>query len=94
MTSTTEHNSSNVYLVDYFIYSPILCEKEGQEQRKLLYYYPSNVDIDRQILTIGYCEGLVKFTETFAFDDPCECVHFQKNRLLFYKPENDICLVM
>ncbi|CAF4587178.1 unnamed protein product, partial [Rotaria sp. Silwood2] len=31
---------------------------------------------------------------TFAFDDPCECVHFQKNRLLFYKPENDICLVM
>jgi len=26
-------------------------------------YYPSTVDIDRQIRRIGYCEGLVKFTE-------------------------------
>ncbi|CAF3365031.1 unnamed protein product [Rotaria sp. Silwood1] len=94
MTSTNEHNSSNIYLVDYFIFCPLLCEKEGQEHRKILYYYPSNVDIDRQIRTIGYCEGLVKFTETFSFDDPCECVHLQKTRLLFYKVENDISLAM
>ncbi|CAF0741220.1 unnamed protein product [Rotaria sordida] len=94
MTSTTEHNSLNVYLANYFIYCPLLCEKEGQEHRKILYYYPSNVDIDRQIRTIGYCEGLIQFTETFGFDDQCECVHLQKTRLLFCKVEHDICLTM
>ncbi|CAF4700724.1 unnamed protein product [Rotaria socialis] len=94
MASSNERISSNVNLNDYFIYCPSLCEKEGQENRKILYYYPSDVDIDRQIRTVGYCEGLVKFTETFGFDDPCDSVHFQKTRLLFYKIENDICIAM
>ena len=34
-----------------------------QEARKILYYHPADVNIDTQIRTIGYCEGLVKFTE-------------------------------
>jgi hypothetical protein len=94
MTSSNERNSSDIYLVDYFIFCPLLCEKEGEEGRKILYYYPSNIDIDRQIRRIGYCEGLVKFTETFGFENPCETVHFQKIRLLLHKVENDICLAM
>ncbi|CAF1140482.1 unnamed protein product [Adineta steineri] len=94
MASSNEHIPSSIYLVDYFIYCPLFCEKEGQEARKILYYYPSDTEIDRQIRTVGYCEGLVQFTETFAFDDPCESIHFQKSRLLFYQVENDICLAM
>jgi len=94
MAVSTERVSSNSYLVDYFIFCPLLCEKEGQEARKILYYYPSDVDFDRQVRTVGYCEALVKFTETFGFDDPCDSVHFQKTRLLFHKVEQDICLAM
>ncbi|CAF4313750.1 unnamed protein product, partial [Rotaria sordida] len=94
MTSSNERISSSIYLIDYFIYCPLLCEKEGQEDRKILYYYPSDTNLNRQIRTIGYCEGLVKFTETFGFDDPCDSVHFQKTRLLFHKVENDICIAM
>ncbi|CAF4532770.1 unnamed protein product [Rotaria sp. Silwood1] len=94
MTSTNERIPSSIYLIDFFIYCPLLCEKEGQEERKILYYYPSDINLDRQIRTIGYCEGLVQFTETFGFDDPCETVHFQKTRLLFHKIENDICIAM
>ncbi|CAF1078394.1 unnamed protein product [Adineta steineri] len=94
MASSNEHIPSSIYLVDYFIYCPLFCEKEGQEARKILYYYLSDPEIDRQIRTVRYCEGLVQFTETFAFDDPCESIHFQKSRLLFYQVENDICLAM
>ncbi|UJR21771.1 hypothetical protein I4U23_024846 [Adineta vaga] len=94
MTSTTERISSNIFLVEYFIYCPLLCEKEGQEERKILYYYPAETDIDRKIRTVGYCEGLVKFTETFGFDDVCDSVHFQKSRLLFHKVEQDISIAM
>ncbi|CAF0807914.1 unnamed protein product [Adineta ricciae] len=93
-STTTERISSNLYLVEYFVFCPLLCEKEGQEGRKILYYYPADTDIDRQIRTVGYCEGLVKFTETFGFEDPCESVHFQKTRLLFHKVEQDICIAM
>ncbi|CAF3176587.1 unnamed protein product [Rotaria sp. Silwood2] len=94
MTSTNERISSSVYLINYFIYCPSLCEKEGQEDRKILYYYPFDVNLNRQIRTIGYCEGLVKFTETFGFDESFETVHFQKTRLLFHKVENDTCIAM
>ncbi|CAF3062198.1 unnamed protein product [Rotaria socialis] len=94
MTTSNEPISSSIYLVDYFIYCPLLCQKEGQEHQKILYYYPSDVEFNRQTRTVGYCEGLVKFTETFAFNDPCDCVHFQKTRLLFYQVENDICIAM
>jgi hypothetical protein len=30
MTTSNERNASDIYLIDYFIYSPLLCEKEGQ----------------------------------------------------------------
>lgn len=30
MTSSNERNSSDIYLIDYFIYCPLLCGKEGQ----------------------------------------------------------------
>ena len=30
MATNIERVSSSVYLVDYFIYCPLLCEKEGQ----------------------------------------------------------------
>lgn len=30
MTLSNEENSSDIYLLDYFIYCPLLCEKEGQ----------------------------------------------------------------
>lgn len=92
--TNNEVNATDIYLIDFFIYCPSLCVKEGQEGRKILYYYPSTVDIGSQIRRIGYCEGLVKFTETFLFDDPCETVHFQKTRLFFNQIEKDICIAM
>lgn len=45
----------------------IVCHRSNvsvvQEARKILYYYPADVNLDTQIRTVGYCEGLVKFTE-------------------------------
>lgn len=92
--SSNERTASSIYLVEYFIFSPLLCEKEGQEGRKILYYYPSDTDIDKQIRTVGYSEGLFRFTETFGFEDSCESVHFEKTRLLFHKVENEIYIAM
>ncbi|CAF0794211.1 unnamed protein product [Adineta ricciae] len=94
MVSTDEHPSSKISLVDYFIYCPLFCRKEGQEEQKILYYHPSTRELDRKIRTIGYCEGLVKFTETFTCEQSCESIHFQKSRLLFYLVENDIGFAM
>ena len=42
--------------------------------------------------SISDCHAI--FFRTFGFDHPCESVHFQKTRLLFYQAENDLCLAM
>lgn len=34
-----------------------------QEEKKIMYYYPKNTDIDTKIKQIGLCEAICKFTE-------------------------------
>lgn len=33
-----------------------------QEKNKVLFYYPSNTEIDTQIKDVGLCEAIIKFT--------------------------------
>lgn len=43
---------------------------------------------------MGLCEALVKFTEQFTPEKPCESVHTQKTRQVFYQPENEYWMIM
>lgn len=33
-----------------------------QEHKKILYFYPDNVDIDKKIKQVGLCEAVIQFT--------------------------------
>ncbi|XP_048575967.1 vacuolar fusion protein CCZ1 homolog isoform X2 [Nematostella vectensis] len=81
-------------LVNFFIFNSTYGPREGEEHEKIILYIPTEEDIDRKIKTIGLCEALVKFTETFAPDKPCESLHTQKSRQIFYQPEPDFWMIM
>jgi len=41
------------------------CEHYGccvQEHKKILFYYPADVELDTKIRQIGLCEAVIKFT--------------------------------
>lgn len=82
-----------ISLKNFFIFNPTYGPREGEEHKKILFYYPKNTDIDTQIKHVGLCEAIVTFTQTFT-DKPCESLHTQKTRQLFFQPETDFWMVM
>ncbi|KAH3863474.1 vacuolar fusion protein CCZ1 homolog [Dreissena polymorpha] len=82
-----------ISLLSFFIFNPTYGPKEGEEHKKIMYYYPTNVDIDTKIKQVGLCEAIITFTRTFS-DKPCETLHTQKTRQVYFQPEKDFWMVM
>ncbi|ESO10135.1 hypothetical protein HELRODRAFT_185317 [Helobdella robusta] len=87
------HKSSEISLLNFFVFNPLLGRKEGEEHKKLLYFHPSSTSLDAKIKVIGLSEAIIRFMETFT-ESPCESLHTQKTRQLYFRPENDFWIVM
>ncbi|KAK2189620.1 hypothetical protein NP493_101g07016 [Ridgeia piscesae] len=83
---------SDILLMNFFIFNSTYGPKEGEEEKKILYFYPPATDIDEKIKQIGHIDRVL-FARTFS-DQPCESVHNQKTRLLFYEAEPNFWFVM
>ncbi|KAM7295996.1 vacuolar fusion protein CCZ1 homolog [Ixodes scapularis] len=89
MTTKTQ-----VYLQNFFIYNPTYGQKEDEEHKKIIYYYPENAEQDVKLRNVGLCEALVSFTQTFSPSTPCEVLHTQRTRQFFLQPEENFWMVM
>ncbi|KAI5697447.1 hypothetical protein M8J75_010396 [Diaphorina citri] len=85
---------TDISLDSFFIFNPTLGYREGEEEKKLLYYYPKSTDWKTKIRNIGLCEAIFNFTKTFNPDQPCEVLDTQKVRQIYYNPEPNIYLVL
>lgn len=85
---------SGASLHNFFIFNSLFGPKEGEEEKKILFFYPDSTDIDTKIRAVGLCEALLKFTDTFNPDKNCHAVHTQKTRQIYHQPEPDFWLVM
>ena len=65
-----------------------------QEHLKIIYYFPEEEIQNRKVRNIGLCEALVHFTKTFHPSRPCEAVHTQRLRQVFYEAEPDHWMIM
>ncbi|KAK6170283.1 hypothetical protein SNE40_018709 [Patella caerulea] len=83
----------SVTLKNFFIFNSNYGPREGEEEKKTLFFYPGDTDIDTQIKAIGLCEAIVKFSETFS-DKSCESMHMLKTRQLFLEAEKDFWIIM
>lgn len=81
-------------LKNFFIFNSTLGTKEGEELKKILYYYPITENTDIQIKNVGLVEGIIQFTETFKPSCPVSSLHTNKMRHLYYQPENNYWMVM
>ncbi|KAG0089746.1 Vacuolar fusion protein CCZ1 B [Podila epicladia] len=60
---------------------------ETQHEQLLCYIARKTVSIDAKMRNIGLAQGLVNFARIFSPTAPCDNVHSQKNRLVFFEPE-------
>uniref|UniRef100_A0A668AE06 CCZ1 homolog, vacuolar protein trafficking and biogenesis associated n=1 Tax=Myripristis murdjan TaxID=586833 RepID=A0A668AE06_9TELE len=81
-------------LLSFFIYNPSFGPREGEEEKKILFYHPCDVEKNEKIRNVGLCEAIVQFTRTFCPTKPAKSLHTQKNRQFFFEPEDNFWIVM
>ncbi|XP_063915286.1 vacuolar fusion protein CCZ1 homolog isoform X2 [Zophobas morio] len=84
----------DVELRNFFIFNSQFGPKEGEELKKILYYYPITDNADVQIKNVGLVEGIIQFTGTFKPSTPVNSLHTQKMRQLYFQPEKNFWIVM
>ncbi|XP_005998421.1 vacuolar fusion protein CCZ1 homolog isoform X1 [Latimeria chalumnae] len=94
MATGTQDKQYNPTLLSFFIYNPKFGPKEGEEEKKILFYHPNEVEKNEKIRNVGLCEAIVQFTRTFCPTKPAKSLHTQKNRQFFHEPEENFWMVM
>ncbi|KAF6768753.1 hypothetical protein AHF37_11160 [Paragonimus kellicotti] len=77
---------------EFFVHCPSLCEKEGDEYKKILYYFPSHKAINERLNSSGLCEAVMTFTK--FFDTTCRTLHTSTTRRFFHQMSDDLWVVM
>ena len=85
--------SDLITLSSFVVYNATLGPKEGEEEKKLLYYFPETETLHRKLNNVGLCEALVQFTRTMSPGEACDSLHTQNQHYLFYEPEEDFWMV-
>ncbi|XP_015910451.1 vacuolar fusion protein CCZ1 homolog isoform X2 [Parasteatoda tepidariorum] len=82
-----------ISLLNFFVFNSSYSHTEDDEQNKILYFYPTEVELNTQIKAVGLCEAIIKFTETFG-TSACEALHTQKTKEVFLEPEPGFWMIM
>jgi len=86
--------NESIRLSSIVVYNATLGPKEGEEEKKLLYYYPEGEAEDRKVNNVGLCQALVQFTRTMSPGEACDTLHTQNQHYLFHEPEENFWMVL
>uniref|UniRef100_A0A2K5LV34 CCZ1/INTU/HSP4 first Longin domain-containing protein n=1 Tax=Cercocebus atys TaxID=9531 RepID=A0A2K5LV34_CERAT len=81
-------------LAEFLHLNPPSGRENGEEENKILFYHPNEVEKNEKIRNVGLCEAIVQFTRTFSPSKPAKSLHTQKNRQFFNEPEEHFWMVM
>ncbi|KTF84811.1 hypothetical protein cypCar_00026940 [Cyprinus carpio] len=94
MASGMQEKQYTPSLLSFFIYNPKFGPREGEEEKKILFYHPIEIEKNEKIRNVGLCEAIVQFTRTFSPTNPAKSLHTQKNRQFFHEAEENYWMVM
>ncbi|CAK1551126.1 unnamed protein product [Leptosia nina] len=77
----------------FFIFNSNFGPKEGDELKRILFFYPNQINTDVRKTQVGLCEAIVRFMTTFS-SEPCEALQTQSKRYIFFQPEKNFWMVL
>ncbi|KAJ3450545.1 hypothetical protein M0812_06728 [Anaeramoeba flamelloides] len=82
-------------LGSFFIFnSSFAVDEEKNEEEKIIYFDPTNTDLESKLKYVGLSEALINFSNKFNQRNGCDSVYLEKQRFSFYQPENGFWMVM
>jgi len=78
--------SGGMKLTHFFLFNPGWGPKEGEEDKKIIYHWPPDTEINNQVRAVGLIEAVVRFGATFS-NEAAESLHNQKSRHVWRQVE-------
>ena len=77
-----------------FVFDKAQVVREGEEEKKALCFFPEGMSPNQIKGAVGLAEGLITFTAVFSPKSPCEVMHAEHHRQVFYQCEQDLWSVL
>ena len=77
---------SGTKLTQLFLFNPSWGRREGEEEEKLVFHWPTSLDANTKVRSVGLIEAVVNFSSTFS-KEPAESLHNLKSRSVFRQVE-------
>ena len=78
-------------LLKLFLFNSTWGPKEGEEDKKIVFFYPPETEENDQVKTVGLIEAVVRFGQTFS-NKPAQSLHTQKTRNVWRQVAPDFYL--
>lgn len=86
-------NYSPPRVLNLFLFNSTWGPKEGEEEKKIVYFWPEDCKRDDKLKKIGLVEGVIIFSNKFS-SHPANSLHTLKERTVFYETETDFWLCL
>ncbi|XP_046680049.1 vacuolar fusion protein CCZ1 homolog isoform X2 [Homalodisca vitripennis] len=87
-------DQTELSLKHFYVYNECFGKNEGEEEQKIMYYFPPKVKMDDKMKNVGLSEAIIQFTKTFSKKRCCESLHSEKTRHYYFSPEVNFYMVM
>eukprot|EP00095_Tigriopus_kingsejongensis_P003752 maker-scaffold911_size81771-snap-gene-0.21 protein:Tk03752 transcript:maker-scaffold911_size81771-snap-gene-0.21-mRNA-1 annotation:"vacuolar fusion protein ccz1 homolog" len=93
--AASKPSQGGIRLLRYVVFKSTLGPREGEEAKKIIYYYPEDEELDVQIQHVGLAEGCANFSQVFfPQHQPCKSLQTQKTRTVFFAAEDGYWLTL
>jgi len=87
----TVSGSHKPKLTKFFLFNTTWGPREGEEDKKIVFFWPPETEINEQVRTVGLIEAVVRFGQTFS-GRPSESLHTQRTRSVWRQLEDNFLL--
>jgi len=84
MENKPKYSPSRV--LDLYLFNSSWGPKEGEEEKKIVYFWPEDCPLDSKLKKVGLVEGVTIFSSKFSAS-PAEALHTLKQRTVFLEVE-------
>jgi len=86
-------NFSPIKILNFYLFNSSWGPREGEEEKKIVYFWPKEYDLDSKLKKIGLVEGVVTFSNKFS-SSPAHSLHTLKERTVFFEAEPNYWLCL
>ena len=84
---------NDIKVISFVVYNNKF-NKEGDEEKKIMFYYPENEKLVTKVNNIGLFEALAQYTSSFYANKPCQLISTERRKYVFHNPEENYWMVI